>query len=123
MIIVETISNVGIPVSDLERSISFYKDLFDFDVVEKLSNAGQACLKMGDMVLVLYQIEGYRCELKAGCAVSFTLDEDDFDDALDELNSMDVPVVYGPENIRNGRTVVFTDPDGNRIELAYPKLA
>jgi predicted nucleotidyltransferase len=54
--------------------------------------------------------------------VSFYIDEEDFEDAVDELNEMGIEIVSGPENVRNGKTIVFVDPDDNKIELCYPKL-
>jgi metallothiol transferase len=122
MIVIESINNVGLTVSDLEQSISFYRDLFDFEIVEKLSNAGQAYMKMGDMIIVLNEVKGYKCSEEAGHAVSFYVDEEDFEDAIDELEESGIKIVYGPENIRNGQSLVFADPDGNRIELSYPKI-
>lgn len=122
MIVIENINNVGLTVSNLEKSIAFYKDLFDFDLIEKLSNAGTAYLKIGEIILALTEQEGYSCTVESGYAVSFFVDEGDFDDAYDELEEQKIPVVYGPENVRGGRSLIFTDLDGNRIELAYPKI-
>ena len=122
MIIIESINTVGLTVSDLERSIAFYKDLFDFDVIEKYSNAGAAYLKIGEMVLVLTEKSGFASSADSGSAFSFFVDEGDFEDSVDELEELGIPVVYGPENIRGGQVLVFCDPDGNRIELAYPKI-
>ncbi|MDR3237589.1 MAG: VOC family protein [Spirochaetia bacterium] len=121
MIIIESINTVGLTVSDLEKSIAFYKDLFDFDLIEKLSNAGTAYLKIGEMVLALTENKSFSAH-DSGCVVSFFVDEGDFDDAAEELEELQIPIVYGPENIRSGQLLVFTDPDGNRIELAYPKI-
>ena len=123
MIVIESINNVGITVSDLEQSISFYKDLFDFEVVEKYSNAGRAYIRMGDMIIAMTEVSGYQNTEDSGYAVSFFVDEEDFEDALDELEELEIEIVYGPENIRNGQAVVFADPDGNKIELAYPKIS
>ncbi len=122
MIVIESINHIVLTVSDLESSISFYKDLFDFEVVEKLSNSGQAFLKMGDIIIALSEVEGYSGDGTTENCVSFYVDEEDFEDALDELEDADIEIVYGPENIRNGQSVVFLDPDGNRIELSYPKI-
>ena len=122
MVIIESINNVGITVSDLENSIAFYKDLFDFDTIEKLSNAGTAYLRIGEIILSLSEKKDYVSSNDAGHVVSFYLDEEDFDDAIEELEELQIPIVYGPENLRGGRTLIFTDPDGNRIELAYPKV-
>ena len=122
MIIIESVNAVGLTVSDLERSIAFYKDLFDFDLIEKLSNAGTAYLKIGEMILALTEKSGFAASAESGSVVSFFVDEGDFEDSVDELEELGIPVVYGPENIRGGQVLVFSDPDGNRIELAYPKI-
>lgn len=122
MIVIESINHIGISVSSIEESINFYKDLFDFEVIEKISNSGQAFLKMGDITISLYEVEGYKTDGVSQNRISFYVDEEDFEDALDELEEMEIKIVYGPENIRNGQTVVFLDPDGNNIELSYPKV-
>ena len=49
MIVIESLNHITITVSDLERSVKFYRDLFDFDVIENISNSGQAFLRMGDI--------------------------------------------------------------------------
>ena len=123
MIVIESINHIGITVSNVEESINFYKDLFDFEVIEKISNSGQAFLKMGDITISLYEVEGYKTDGVSQNRISFYVDEEDFEDALDELEEMGIKIVYGPENIRNGQTVVFLDPDGNNIELSYPKVS
>ena len=44
MIVIESINHIGITVNDLEQSIRFYRDLFDFEVIDKLSASGVALL-------------------------------------------------------------------------------
>ena len=122
MIVIESVNYIGITVSDLERGVNFYKDLFDFDTVDNISTAGQAFLKMGDIMLALEEVEGYKAVDDMGASVSFYVDEEDFDDAVDELKEADIEIVSGPENLRKGQRVVFLDPDGNRIELSYPRI-
>ena len=122
MIVIESVNYIGITVSDLEKGVRFYKDLFDFDVVENISNSGQAFLKMGDILIALTEVEGYRSSGDSGPSVSFYVDEEDFDDAVDELKEAEIEIVSGPENLRKGQIVVFLDPDGNKIELSYPKV-
>lgn len=120
MIVIEGINYIGLTVSDLEVSTKFYRELFDFDVVDKMSGAGQAFLRMGEMLIALNEEEGFKSPENSGYAISFFVDEEDFDDALEELEDKEINIVHGPENIRNGQTVVFIDPDGNKIELSYP---
>ncbi len=122
MVVIESINHIGLTVSSIEKSIQFFKDLFDFEVVDKYSTSQQTFLKMGEMMLCLYECEGFRNTDSSRAAVSFYIDEEDFEDALDELDELGMEIVYGPENLRGGKSVIFVDPDDNRIELSYPKL-
>ena len=120
MIVIESISHLGLTVSNLENSIKFYRDLFDFEVIE--NNSSQALIKEGEIIISLNEAEKFKIQENLKNRVSFIVDEDDFEDAVDELNEKKIPIVSGPENIRKGQSVVFLDPDGNQIELCYPKL-
>ncbi len=121
MIVIESVNHIGITVSNLNNSINFYKELFDFEIADK-STEGQVFLKMGDIVLCLYEVGGYKNQEGIKNRICFYVDEEDFDDALDELEESEIEIVYGPENLRNGRSVVFLDPDRNQIELSYPRV-
>ena len=112
---------MGITVSNLENSIKFYKELFDFEVVE--NNSSKAIIKEGDILITLFEEDDYKNQKNCRNCISFAVDEDDFEDAVDELHGKEIPIVQGPENIRDGQSVVFEDPDGNQIELCYPKMA
>ncbi len=123
MIVIESVDHVGLTVSNLDRSIEFYRDLFDFDVLEKFGDTRQAFLRVGDIVIGLYEIEGYKNQKGTKNHLSFYIDEEDFDDAVEEINEKEIPIVFGPDNLRKGKSVVFLDPDGNQIELCYPRMA
>jgi predicted enzyme related to lactoylglutathione lyase len=120
MIVIESINYVGLTVSNLENSIKFYKELFDFEVVE--NNAQQAFIREGEIIICLNEVENYKQPEESKSKVCFILDEDDFDDAVDEINDKNLTIVSGPENIRKGQNIVILDPDGNQIELCYPKF-
>ncbi|MFC1668867.1 VOC family protein [Spirochaetota bacterium] len=120
MIVIEGINHIGISSSNLDQSINFYKDMFDFELLDKLSGPGEAVMKMNEILITLYEVEGYKGQEDSKNCISFYVDEEDFEDALEEISENEIEIVYGPENIRNGKTVVFLDPDNNRIELSYP---
>ena len=122
MIVIESVNHIGITVSELDSSVKFYRDLFDFDVIENISNSGQIFLKMGDIMISLIEVPGYKNGKDSQSCISFYVDEEDFEDAIDELDASGIEIVAGPENIRKGKRVVFADPDGNHIELAYPRI-
>ncbi len=120
MIIVESLNNIGVSVSNLDKSISFYKDLFDFDLVDKTTDT--AIMRMGELIMCLYEVAGFKAVENSKTRVSFSVDEEDFEDALDEIEETQIVVAFGPENIRNGQSIVILDPDDNQIELSYPKM-
>jgi len=122
MIVIESMNYFGLTVSNLEKSIKFYKNLFDFEIIDQISNSGQAILKIGDIRICLSEVEDYKNQNDSKSVVSFYVDEEDFEDALDELDKSEVEIVYGPENIKNGKKVILIDPDNNKIELSYPKF-
>lgn len=123
MIVIESVDHVGLTVSNLDRSIEFYRDLFDFEIMEKFADTRQAFLRVGDIVIGLYEVEGYKNQGGTKNHLSFYIDEEDFDDAVDEINEKEIPIVFGPDNLRKGKSVVFLDPDGNQIEICYPRMA
>ncbi len=120
MIVIESINYLGLTVSNLEMSTKFYRDLFDFEVID--NSAKQAIIREGDIIITLYEVENFKNQENSKNRVSFILDEDDFEDAIDELKTKNIPIIFGPENIRKGQSVVFLDPDANQIEICYPKL-
>ncbi|HOF14876.1 MAG TPA: VOC family protein [Spirochaetota bacterium] len=123
MIVIEDIDYIGVTVSDMDNAISFYSDLFDFEVIERVSNTDEAYIRVGDILLKLVEVKDFKAPENLKNNICFYIDEEDFDDALDELQEKNITIVYGPENIRKGRLVVFTDPDGNKIELRYPRFS
>jgi metallothiol transferase len=117
MIIIENIDHICFSVTDMERSIEFYREIFGFDVIEHLSGSPEALLQVGDIRL---RLENGKNPAGEGY-VAFYVDEEDFEDALEEIEEAGIDVVAGPDEYRGGKRVVATDPDGNKIALCYPK--
>ena len=98
-------------VSDLERSIQFYRDVLGFrllsrDVVARFDVDG-----------VLFEIvPGDKGQLLGNGNARFCLLVDDVAQALDELRAKGVPM-EGPHAKSNGVLGCFRDPDGNEICL------
>jgi catechol 2,3-dioxygenase-like lactoylglutathione lyase family enzyme len=122
MIVIESINHIGISVSNLEESVKFYRELFDFDLIDKASGPGLAFMRVADISIGLYKAPGFKKSEGSKHRIAFYVDEEDFEDAIDELNEREIEIVFGPENIRKGKTVVFLDPDGIQIELSYPAM-
>ena len=120
MIVIESINHIGITVSNLEESVKFYKDLFDFEPIDRGSAPGFALMRVADINIGLYESPGYRGPDGPQGRIAFYVDEEDFEDAVDEIQERELTIIHGPENLRKGKVVVFLDPDGNQIELSYP---
>ena len=139
--------HTGIQVTDLERSLGFYRDLLGLEVVhvwnrrapyieELLGYPGVdmhgVVMRMPDSDSVLEILEYRNVERKAidpgtanpGTAhVAFRVD--DCDALYEELTRKGVKPVAAPVTPtigpnKGGRTVLMLDPDGFRIELLQP---
>jgi catechol 2,3-dioxygenase-like lactoylglutathione lyase family enzyme len=118
MIIIENIDHISFPVSDMDRSIEFYREVFGFDVVEHMSGSPDALLQVGDIRLRLQLDKNAKGE---GGYVAFYVDEEDFEDALDEIEENGIETLSAAEEYRGGKRIVVLDPDGNKIGLCYSR--
>jgi catechol 2,3-dioxygenase-like lactoylglutathione lyase family enzyme len=139
---IQRLSHIGICVSDLERSLAFYRDLLGFKRVSELQIAGEpttTLLQLDDVDLhaVYLERDGTRIELlyyrKPGSTGEATarpmnqlglthlsLRVDDLPGLLDRMKAAGVRVL---EKSRidipafEAAAVFITDPDGTLIEL------
>jgi len=139
---IQRLSHVGICVSQLERSLRFYRDALGFRELSQLEVAGQSAerlLELDDVELraVYLERDGTRIELleyrrpghlgdgepRAMNALGMShlsLRVDDLDATLAELGASGARVLEATrtDNPAFRASVVFvTDPDGTRIEL------
>ncbi len=117
MIIIESFHSISFTVSDIERSIAFYRDVFGFDIIERHSGSNEAMMQVGDIVLRLIEDSSAADLLRDEDYIAFSIDDDDFDEALDQIDEYGIKVVSGPDSLRSGRKIVITDPDKNKIAL------
>jgi len=135
-------SHVGICVSDLERSLAFYRDALGFRERTRLEVAGEVPetllgLHPVDLQAVFLERDGVRVELlhygspghrgsgaprpmNALGLTHLSLAVADLDGALDALERAGAHVlratrVHNPE--LGAQAIFVTDPDGTRIEL------
>ncbi len=119
MILVEGLHHISIGSSNLKRSVAFYRDLLDFEVVEE--EPKHALVRLDPITLRLNLIDGYKARVTnpGETSLSFILDVDDFTDAIQDLESKEVEIIKGPIPIEGGESLLIGDPDGNLIELFY----
>lgn len=111
------LDHIGVYVRDLERSLSFYAEVFGFPLKERHTSgeAKIALLDIGDGLLELVQRPGSPGAPPAGNWSHVALKVDDFDAMVEKLGGMGVEMrlVSRPDN----RLCFFSDPDGHVVEL------
>ena len=132
-----TVHHVGTTVSDLDRAVDFYTDVFDLEVLNRFTASGenfatgvgvpgatgQFAHLDGDGVvveLVEYDPEGDEAGAESvndtgAKHLAFGVDDvEGFYESLPE----DVETVSEPQTSSTGTTILFVrDPDGNLIEI------
>ena len=139
---VQRLSHIGICVSDLERSVHFYRDALGFVELKRISASGEQSAQLtgiegGAIDAVFLERDGTRLELlhypEVGVIPGDTpvpmnlpglthlsLRVDDFDNVISQIEAA------GGSNLKHSRienkdwgtrAVFVTDPDGLRIEL------
>lgn len=101
------ISNVSYYVNNLDKSVAFYKNVFDFQEVAKGAKDGRRVLTDGDTTLTLTEGQGSPAIISWGLAVN---DPAAFAKQVEEHGGSLVPGGVGVQNFRG--------PDGNIAELS-----
>ena len=117
------LKNVLIAVNDIERSISFYRDIFGLQVI--LDQDGNVILSEG---LVLQDAKIWKDFLKKDLIpqnhmTELYFEEPDIEGFVKKLESSGYEIEYVNELMEHswGQKVVrFYDPDGNLIEVGTP---
>lgn len=133
---VQRIDHVVFRVTDLDRSIAFYRSVLGCEVVRQRDHLGLVHLRAGASMIDLVSVHG-RLGARGGAAAAkegrnvdhLCLRIEPFDEAalVAYLSRHDVvplgkaEVNFGAEG--DGLSLYFTDPDGNVIELKGPSTA
>lgn len=117
------LGGVAIAVSDLARSVAFYRDVLGFRLLGYLDAPPAAHLDTGRGVIALVPVERAP---DAASVPSLILRVDALDALLASLANAGVRVLSGPETTGGMRRAVIADPDGLPIELVdgertYPR--
>jgi len=105
-------------VSDLDKSIQFYQDVFDAKLLVKGNNT--AYFDLNGMWLALNVEQDIpRNEISQSYThVAFTIEEADFYNVYDLLEELGVNILTGrPRDERDKKSIYFTDPDGHKFEF------
>jgi len=123
------LDHLGVKVTDLDRSIKFYTELFGFELVDRrMLGSGDveaAALKVGDsLIFLLYnpQFGPHSPEGPGGVDhFCLTFSQDNFDSILARMKKLNVRMIGDLSN-RTGATgrspsQYILDPDNNQIEV------
>ncbi|MCS7204836.1 MAG: VOC family protein [Leptospiraceae bacterium] len=119
MIVIENFDHISLGTANLKKAVEFYREILDCDVLEQ--NDKYALLEIDRIIIKFNYIPNYKFPINnpAGFTISFSLDVDDFTDAIIELEKNSIPIVHGPIPIEGGESLLIKDPDGHWIELLY----
>lgn len=117
------LKNVLIVVKDIEKSVSFYRELFGLEVI--LDNDGNVIMTEG---LVLQDAKIWKDFIKKDViyqnnATELYFEESDIDKFAEKLKRYKEPIQYVNQLMEHswGQKVIrFYDPDGNLIEVGTP---
>lgn len=117
MIVIESLNHINLPAHDLEKSVEFYSMLLDFE--EVASDEKSVTISFDDKLNIrLIKTEG--AVLNSNFPIfSFIMDIDDFTEALQEIETGNITIISGPNEIEGGENLLIADPAGNTIELYY----
>lgn len=105
-------------VSNLEKSIEFYQNVFDAKLLVK--GRSTAYFDLHGMWLGLNEEKDIpRNEISQSYThIAFSIDEAEIVDMYDKLNRCNVNILSGrPRDERDKQSIYFTDPDGHKFEF------
>lgn len=101
-----------VPITDLARSVIFYRDVLGLPLVWLEQQQGHAAVETSGLLLVLSTHEPPGA---GGTVLAF--DTQDMDTVLSALEERGVRFPQGIQEHGGRRTARFADPDGNSLEL------
>jgi lactoylglutathione lyase len=111
---VRKLGTVMLLVTDVERSIGFYRDVLGLEVQKHSDAWAQA--DAGGTYIGLHQSDNVAAD--GSCALIF--DVDDLDETFAAVTGRGVEAVDQPRDEPYGRIATVNDPDGYSVQLLQP---
>lgn len=121
MIKTQGIAHFSIPVSDLQRSIDFYRDLLGLELLKEVPPMGMAFMDSGGDCVVLVKVDAPISTSRVrNVHHAFRVDPASYRESVEALAQAGVEILYEEdrqEKVVDGPRAYFHDPDGNTLEI------
>ncbi|MEK4287643.1 VOC family protein [Paenibacillus sp. FSL P4-0502] len=120
---VEGFNHVTVNVSNLANSLNFYTGVLGLQLVHR--GKTDAYLEWGSAWICLLEKPDYMAitdKVVGVDHIAFSIAEEHFEEAVQVLQTQNVPIIRGPIKRGIGWTVNFLDPDGIQLELHTSNL-
>ena len=111
---IDGISVVWLPVSDMDRSLEFYGDTLGLDIEQQ--DDDWSMVVAGAVRIGLNGRESETSGGEGGAVIAFAA-SDDIEEAVEELSAAGVEIAGGISEHPWGKVATFLDPDGNELQL------
>ena len=114
---IQGISNVWMPVQDIDRAVDFYQNKLGLDIVKQ--DGSWAEFEQDGLRIGLNGREPQGARIGGGPVITFKPDEG-LESAMDEFSSQGVDFAAGISEHPWGRVATFKDSEGNDLQLYEP---
>jgi catechol 2,3-dioxygenase-like lactoylglutathione lyase family enzyme len=120
------IAEIVLHVRDLDRSLTFYRDVLDLPVISPENFPGPTFLKAGDgnagipQMVVLVKLPEDAAEFQPPSHLhhlALEVEPEDFDYFWQRFDANGLEIRTGRHPVIPSRTMYVDDPDGNEVEL------
>lgn len=115
---IQSLNHLLFSVSNLEKSIEFYQNVFDAKLLVKGRNTAYFDLN-GLWLALNVEKDIPRNEIRQSYThIAFSIDESNFDSMFEKLKELRVEILPGrPRDRKDRKSIYFIDPDGHKFEF------